>query len=119
MKKPAWTEKVERGMWLIVARSPSVFSAEEGGVGMTAEERDSIAAAARYADHHWAKHGPYWRDHFNADVPTIGEHARKPEGARRQKAWEAEGRGTPDTEHTGGQVAGLAESPGGQDVEGA
>jgi len=52
MSKPAWTRAVEQGMWMIVARSATVWSAEQGG--MEKEERDLVLTALRYAMFHWA-----------------------------------------------------------------
>lgn len=54
-RRPKLTEKVKRGLWLIVARSPTLFSAENGGPGMDREERESILAAGRYAEAYWGK----------------------------------------------------------------
>ncbi len=53
MGKPAWTEKVQRGMWLIVARSPTVMAAEMGDVFLGKEDSEAVRAASRYADYHW------------------------------------------------------------------
>jgi hypothetical protein len=39
-------------MWMIVARSATVWSAEQGG--MEKEERDLVLTALRYAMFHWA-----------------------------------------------------------------
>lgn len=52
---PRMTDKVRQGLWLIVARSPTVFAAESGGDGMERDEREAILAAAKYADHHWGQ----------------------------------------------------------------
>jgi hypothetical protein len=52
MSKPAWTKNVQQGMWLIVARSATVWTAEQGG--LPKEERDLVLTALRYAMHHWA-----------------------------------------------------------------
>lgn len=55
---PRMTDKVRRGLWLIVARSPTVFAAENScrkGDAMEREEREAILAAAKYADHHWGQ----------------------------------------------------------------
>ncbi len=49
--KPRLTDKVKRGLWLIVARSATVMDAEEGG--MDKEEREAVLAASRYAESHW------------------------------------------------------------------
>lgn len=100
MKKPAWTEKVERGMWLIVARSPTVMEAEEGGEGMGREERDAIMSAARYADYHWSK----YRGWTDADVSAGPKLVRKRKNAGQQEAREAEGGGIADTQHAEGEV---------------
>lgn len=51
--KPRLTDKVKQGLWLIVARSATLWSAENGGPGMEKEEREQILAAGRYADAHW------------------------------------------------------------------
>lgn len=41
-------------MWLIVARSPWLFDAENGGKLITEkEERECILAASRYVEAHW------------------------------------------------------------------
>ncbi len=112
MKKPAWTEKVEKGMWLIVARSPTVMEAEEGCEGMGREERDAIMSAARYADYHWSQHKG-WTD---ADVPARPKLAHKRKDSGQQAAREAEGRSVADTEHAPGEVEGMAESPSSPDV---
>jgi hypothetical protein len=56
VSKPAWTEKVERGMWLIVARSATVMAAELGDTFLGKEDTEAVLAASRYADHHWSKH---------------------------------------------------------------
>jgi hypothetical protein len=53
MRKPRLTDKVKRGLWLIIARSPTLYSAENGAPGMEREERDAILAAGRYAESHW------------------------------------------------------------------
>jgi hypothetical protein len=37
--KPKLTDKVRRGLWLIVARSATVFEAEEGGIDDRQERR--------------------------------------------------------------------------------
>lgn len=50
--KPKLTDKVRRGLWLIVARSATVFEAEEGGMD-DRQERDAVLAAAKYAEAHW------------------------------------------------------------------
>ena len=52
MSKPAWTKTVQEGMWMIVARSATVWSAEQGG--LEKDERDVVLTALRYAMFHWA-----------------------------------------------------------------
>ena len=49
--KPRLTDKVKRGLWMIVARSATVMDAEAGGLDR--EERDAVLAASRYAEAHW------------------------------------------------------------------
>ena len=49
---PRLTGKVRRGLWLIVARSPTVLDAEVSE-SMDRDERESILAAAAYAEHHF------------------------------------------------------------------
>lgn len=51
--KPRMTEKVRQGLWLIVARSPWLFDAENGAKVIDRRERDAILAAGRYAEAHW------------------------------------------------------------------
>lgn len=51
--KPRLTDKVRRGLWLIVARSATVMSAEEGGMEDEREDRDAVLAAVKYAMAHW------------------------------------------------------------------
>ena len=52
--KPRLTDKVKWGLWLIVARSPTVMQAEaELTYGMEKDEREAVLAAGRYADAHW------------------------------------------------------------------
>jgi|LakMenEpi03Aug12_release.lakeMendotaPanAssembly.Ray.scaffolds.fasta_scaffold2861188_1 hypothetical protein len=51
--KPRLTDKVRKGLWLIIARSPWVFDAENGCKVQDKEECEAIRAAARYADAHW------------------------------------------------------------------
>ena len=51
--KPRMTEKVRRGLWLIVARSPWLFDAENGAKVIDRDEQDAILAAGRYAEAHW------------------------------------------------------------------
>lgn len=53
-KAPYLTEKVRRGLWLIVARSPTVMDAEMSE-SMEKDERESILLAAQYAEHHFNK----------------------------------------------------------------
>lgn len=53
MPKPRLTDKVKRGLWLIIARSPTLYSAENGAPGMERDEKEAIVAAGRYADAHW------------------------------------------------------------------
>jgi hypothetical protein len=55
MSKPAWTDKVEKGMWLIVARSSTVLAAELGDTFLGKEDTQAVLAASRYADYHWSK----------------------------------------------------------------
>jgi hypothetical protein len=54
--KPRLTDKVKRGLWLIVARSATVMSAEEGGMQDDRDDRDAVLAAARYAEAHWREY---------------------------------------------------------------
>ena len=49
--KPRLTDKVKRGLWMIVARSATVMEAEAGG--MERGEREAVLAASRYAEAHW------------------------------------------------------------------
>lgn len=51
--KPRFTDKVRRGLWLIVARSATVMEAEAGGDFMDKDERECVLAASRYAEAHW------------------------------------------------------------------
>ena len=45
-------------MWLIVARSPTLWSAENGGPDMEPEVKEAILSAGRYAEYHWgSKYG--------------------------------------------------------------
>lgn len=55
--KPRFTEKVRRGLWLIVARSATVMEAEAGGDFMDKDERECVLAASRYAEAHWKEKG--------------------------------------------------------------
>jgi hypothetical protein len=54
MDKPAWTRKVQAGMWRIVSRSATVMAAEQPGDFLPKEEREEVLAAVRYALFHWA-----------------------------------------------------------------
>jgi membrane-bound lytic murein transglycosylase MltF len=56
--KPKLTNKVRRGLWLIVARSATVMSAEEGGMDDEREDRDAVLAAVKYAESHWRPKKP-------------------------------------------------------------
>lgn len=52
--KPRLTDKVKWGLWMIVARSPTVMQAEAVLThGMEKEEREAVLAASRYAEAHW------------------------------------------------------------------
>lgn len=54
--KPLLTDKVKWGLWLIVARSPTVMEAEADHSkydSMDKNEREAVLAASRYADAHW------------------------------------------------------------------
>jgi hypothetical protein len=51
--KPKLTDKVRYGLWLIVARSATVMSAEEGGMDSERQDRDAVLAAVKYAEAHW------------------------------------------------------------------
>lgn len=51
-KAPYLTNKVRRGLWLIVARSATVMDAE-ASESMDRDERECILAAAAYAEHHY------------------------------------------------------------------
>jgi hypothetical protein len=51
--KPKLTDKVKRGLWMIVARSATVFDAENGGLDLDRDEKEAVLAAARYAESHW------------------------------------------------------------------
>jgi hypothetical protein len=57
MQAPRLSEKVRRGLWLIVARSATVWSWEQISSQETPrdqrEERECVLAAAKYAEHHW------------------------------------------------------------------
>jgi hypothetical protein len=56
--KPKLTNKVRRGLWLVVARSATVMSAEEGGMDDEREDRDAVLAAVKYAEAHWRPKKP-------------------------------------------------------------
>lgn len=51
--KPRMTDKVKRGLAVIVARSATLWSAEQGGPGMDRDEKEAVLAAGRYAQAHW------------------------------------------------------------------
>ncbi len=51
--KPRLTDKVKHGLWLIVARSATLWSAEEGASDLEPDEVAAVLAAGRYADAHW------------------------------------------------------------------
>lgn len=51
--KPRLTDKVKRGLWLIVARSATLWSAEEGASDLEPDEVAAVLAAGRYAEAHW------------------------------------------------------------------
>lgn len=53
MRRPKLTDKVKQGLWMIVARSATVMSAELDGGGWDKEERQAVLAAARYAEAYW------------------------------------------------------------------
>lgn len=53
MRRPKLTDKVKRGLWMIVARSATVMSAELEGGGWDKEDRQAVLAAARYAEAYW------------------------------------------------------------------
>lgn len=57
MPAPRMTEKVRRGLWIIVARSATVWSWEQIASKETPrdqrEERECVLAAAKYAEHAW------------------------------------------------------------------
>lgn len=57
-KAPYLTDKVRRGLWLIVARSATVLDAELSAA-MDKEERESILSAAAYAAHHFKPEGTH------------------------------------------------------------
>lgn len=62
--KPRFTEKVRRGLWLIVARSATVMEAEAGGDFMDKDERECVLAASRYAEAHWKE------ESSDVDIPA-------------------------------------------------
>ncbi len=51
--KPRLTDKVRLGLWLIVSRSATLWSAEQTAVGWDKAEREAVLAAGRYAEAHW------------------------------------------------------------------
>lgn len=51
--KPRLTDKVKHGLWLIVARSATLWSAEQTDKGWDKDERLAVLAAGRYAEAHW------------------------------------------------------------------
>lgn len=51
--KPRLTDKVKRGLWLIVSRSATLWSAEQTDTGWDRAEREAVLAAGRYAEAHW------------------------------------------------------------------
>ena len=53
MRRPRLTDKVKRGLWLIVARSATVWSAEQTAQGWDRKEHEAVLAAARYAEAYW------------------------------------------------------------------
>ncbi len=53
-RRPRLTDKVKRGLWLIVARSATLWSAEQTEKGWDKQEREAILAAGRYAEAYWA-----------------------------------------------------------------
>lgn len=53
MRRPRLTDRVKRGLWMIVKRSATVMDAEAGPQGWDREERDAVLAAARYAEAYW------------------------------------------------------------------
>jgi hypothetical protein len=53
MRRPKLTPKVKQGLWMIVARSATVMSAELDGGGWDKEERQAVLAAVRYAEAYW------------------------------------------------------------------
>lgn len=53
-RKPSLTPKVRQGLWMIVARSPTLWAAEQQDVEFDKEEREAILAAGRYAVAHFS-----------------------------------------------------------------
>lgn len=53
MGKPRMTDKVRKGLWLIIARSPWLFDADNGCRVLEKDECVAIRAAAKYAEAHW------------------------------------------------------------------
>lgn len=53
MRRPRLTDKVKQGLWMIVARSATVWSAEQTAQGWDKQEREAVLAAARYAEAYW------------------------------------------------------------------
>lgn len=51
--KPRLTDKVRHGLWLIVARSATLWSAEQTDSGWDKADREAVLAAGRYAEAHW------------------------------------------------------------------
>jgi hypothetical protein len=47
------TDRVRKGLWLIIARSPSLFDADNGCRVLEKDECEAIRAAAKYAEAHW------------------------------------------------------------------
>lgn len=58
MRRPRLTDKVKRGLWMIVARSATVWSAEQTEQGWDRDERAAVLAAARYAEAYWKEVTP-------------------------------------------------------------
>lgn len=57
MRAPRLTDRVRRGLWIIVARSATVWSHEQLAPHEVRkderEEHEAILAAVRYAEHHF------------------------------------------------------------------
>lgn len=53
MRRPRLTDKVKRGLWMIVSRSATVWSAEQTAQGWDRQEHAAVLAAARYAEAYW------------------------------------------------------------------